>query len=145
MATTSMRWGVFRSLVTALRVSTRAGSPGILERLAALPRLTLATALGRYTGTSVKRLLILAGAVLYVVSPVDLMPEGLLGVFGLGDDAVVITWIAVAVVNETEAFLAWEHDRPRSSRSWWRPHGDVIHGEVIPATSPAEAGRSGVV
>lgn len=132
MATTSMRWGVFRSLVTALRVSTRAGSPGILERLAALPRLTLATALGRYTGTSVKRLLILAGAVLYVVSPVDLMPEGLLGVFGLGDDAVVITWIAVAVVNETEAFLVWEHDQPRSGRSRWRPHGDVVHGDVVP-------------
>ena len=28
--------------------------------------------------------------------------------FGLADDAVVMSWIAATVVNETESYLAWE-------------------------------------
>ena len=58
------------------------------------------------------------GAVAYVVSPIDLIPELALSVFGLADDAVVVSWIAATVVNETESFLAWERttasDRPRA-------------------------------
>ena len=34
------------------------------------------------------------GAVAYVVSPIDLIPELALSVFGLADDAVVVSWIA---------------------------------------------------
>jgi uncharacterized membrane protein YkvA (DUF1232 family) len=63
--------------------------------------------------------------VAYVVSPVDLMPEAVLGVFGLGDDAVVVTWVAITVVNLTEDFLAWEGARPR------RRAPDVVPGDVV--------------
>jgi len=81
------------------------------KRLACLPRLVTATVRGEYDGTSPRSLLLLLGAVLYVVSPVDLMPEAIFAVFGLGDDAVVVSWIAVAVINETERFLEWERVR----------------------------------
>ncbi len=36
------------------------------------------------------RLVYLALCVLYVLSPVDLVPEALLGPFGLADDAIVV-------------------------------------------------------
>ena len=62
----------------------------------------------------------LLGAVLYVVSPLDLVPEAILPLVGLGDDAIVIAWIATALVNQTEGFLAWERQREQTVR------GDVI-------------------
>ena len=75
-----------------------------------LPRLFVATFRGEYAGTTRGRLLMVLGAVAYVVSPIDLIPELALSVFGLADDAVVVSWIAATVVNETESFLAWERN-----------------------------------
>jgi uncharacterized membrane protein YkvA (DUF1232 family) len=53
---------------------------------------------------------------LYVVSPVDLVPELLVPLIGLGDDALVIGWIAASLINETESFLRWERDRDGTVR-----------------------------
>ncbi len=124
-AATSVRWGALRSLATAFRTATRPGTPGVGTRLAALPRLAWATLRGEYHGTSRGRLLALVAALLYVVSPVDLVPELVLPFIGLGDDAVVISWIAVSLINDTESFLHWERDRDLSVP------GDVIRGDVI--------------
>lgn len=112
----TLRWGVFRSLATAFRTATRPGTPGVGTRLAALPRLVWATIRGQYAGTSRARLIGIALALLYVVSPIDLLPEMVLPLFGLGDDAVVISWIAVSLINETESFLGWEGERARTVR-----------------------------
>jgi len=98
-------------------------------RLTALPRLVWATFRGEYAGTSRARLVAIVGALLYVVSPVDLIPELVLPLIGLGDDAVVIGWIAVALINETESFLSWERDRDQVPAEVFR--GDVIRGDVV--------------
>jgi uncharacterized membrane protein YkvA (DUF1232 family) len=76
-----------------------------------------ATVRGEYAGMTRTHLVGLLGALLYVVSPVDLMPEGLLAVFGLADDAVLLAWMAAALVTDTEDFLAWER-RPQDAPSW---------------------------
>ena len=55
-----------------------------------------------------RRLLGMLAALVYIVSPVDLVPEGLFTVFGLADDAMLVAWLASALVNDTEAFLHWE-------------------------------------
>jgi uncharacterized membrane protein YkvA (DUF1232 family) len=119
-ATASMRWGAFRSIGMAVRAATRSGSPGLGERLAAVPRLVRSTVRGEYRGTSRGQLALLLAAVLYVVSPVDLVPEAALTIFGLGDDALVVAWIATALVNQTEGYLAWERQRENTVQ------GDVI-------------------
>lgn len=119
-AMTSIRWGAFRSVATALRSATRSGAPGPGERLAALPRLVGATLRQEYAGADGRQLLLVVGAMLYVVSPVDLMPEAVLSVLGLGDDAIVVTWVAAVLVNETDRFLDWERQRARTVP------GDVI-------------------
>ena len=106
------RFGALRTIATAVRTATRPGSPGMGERLMSVPRLFRATFQGEYAGTSRGRLLMVLGAVAYVVSPIDLIPELALSVFGLADDAVVVSWIAATVVNETESFLAWERTKP---------------------------------
>jgi uncharacterized membrane protein YkvA (DUF1232 family) len=80
-----------------------------------------ATFEGDYAGTSSGRLLGIFAGLLYVISPIDLVPELVLPFLGLGDDALVISWVAASLINETESFLSWERDRDRTVR------GDIIH------------------
>lgn len=105
---------LFRSLASSIRLATRPGAPSLGDRLAAIPRLTRATLDGRYGGAGVLRLAGMAAALLYIVSPVDLLPESVLLLAGLTDDAVAATWLASALIQETERFLAWERagERP---------------------------------
>jgi uncharacterized membrane protein YkvA (DUF1232 family) len=115
-ATKKLRWGALTSLATAFRTATRPGTPGVGARLAALPRLVWATIRGEYAGTSGWRLVGIFAGLLYVISPIDLVPELFLPFVGLGDDALVISWIAASLINETESFLGWEQERSRTVR-----------------------------
>lgn len=87
----------------------RRGGPPLGRRLAALPRLVRATLRGEYDGGG--RLALMAVAAVYVLSPVDLVPEVLLLLIGVVDDVVVVSWLAGAVLAETERFLHWENRR----------------------------------
>jgi uncharacterized membrane protein YkvA (DUF1232 family) len=95
----------------ALARALRAGGPGFGRRLAALPRMIKATIKGEYDGGY--RLLLMVGAMLYIVSPIDLVPELALLAVGLIDDAFVVTWLVGAFLSETERFLEWEKSRGR--------------------------------
>jgi uncharacterized membrane protein YkvA (DUF1232 family) len=99
---------MFRSLATSIRLATRPGAPSMGARIGSLPRLVRATLDGRYKGASLLRLAGMAAAVLYIVSPVDLLPESFLLLAGLTDDAVAATWLASTLIQETERFLEWE-------------------------------------
>lgn len=96
------------NLAGAVRSASRPGSPSLLQRAVALPRMIRAVRSGHYTGLSNGQLALMLAGLGYVVSPVDLVPEGLLLVLGLVDDAMVLSWLAVTLVRETEAFIEWE-------------------------------------
>jgi uncharacterized membrane protein YkvA (DUF1232 family) len=115
------RVAAFVMLARALRAGGRAGTPGIGAQLAAVPRMLKLGLTGRYSGLSKSRILLAVVGLLYIVSPVDVMPELLLGIFGLGDDALVAAWVAGTVLGETDAFLRWEAQGSRR----------VVVGEVI--------------
>lgn len=104
------RMPAFTALWKTLRGQRRPDAPAVGDQLRALPRLVAMTLRGQYPGLDRGRLLLMGLALAYVVSPVDLVPEALLLVAGLGDDALVLSWLAGAVLSETEAFLAWEAD-----------------------------------
>ena len=108
MAKTLKRTAAFTALARALMSGAR-GGPTIGKRLAALPRMLKATAKGEYDGGM--RVAMMAAATAYVVSPFDFIPEALFLVFGLADDAVMITWLAGTVLSETQRFLEWEKQR----------------------------------
>jgi uncharacterized membrane protein YkvA (DUF1232 family) len=110
MAKTLKRTAAFTALARALMSGAR-GGPSIGKRLAALPRMLKATARGEYDGGM--RLALMAAATAYVVSPIDAVPEMFLWIFGLADDAIMITWLAGTVLAETERFLEWEKQRSR--------------------------------
>jgi uncharacterized membrane protein YkvA (DUF1232 family) len=107
----SVRFAAVGSLWRALRAGSRPGTPGVGDRLRSLPRLVTATFLGRYRGTSRLRLLAMAVGIVYVLSPVDLVPELFVPFLGLVDDAFVLAWLTGAVLVETERFLVWEADQ----------------------------------
>ena len=129
---------------SVLRASTRPGAPSITTRLQAVPRLVRATLSCTYAGTTRGRLGLLAAAVAYIVSPVDLVPEIVLPVLGAADDAVVISWAVKTLLEETDRFLAWEmgqglHQPPRTVR------GEVVRrgGAGSATAGGGEAGASG--
>lgn len=108
MAKTLKRAAAFGALIRALTAGLR-GGPSLGRRLVALPRMIKATARGEYDGGL--RLAMMAAATAYIVSPIDLMPELFLAVFGIADDALMVTWLAGSVLAETERFLEWEARR----------------------------------
>lgn len=118
-ATKALRWGALASVARAIKSASAPGAPGLWDRLSALPRMVRAIRRGDYTGADLRRVLLMMGAVGYVVSPVDLMPEAVLLLGGLADDAVVIGWLAVTLIRTTDDFLDWERTR------------DAVPGEVI--------------
>jgi uncharacterized membrane protein YkvA (DUF1232 family) len=102
------RAAALATLWRALRAARRPGAPGLGAYLAAVPRMLRLGLTGRYPGLDKSRILLAVIGLLYVLSPVDLMPEILLGPFGLGDDTVVLAWVAGALIGEADAFLRWE-------------------------------------
>ena len=96
------------AVARAVRLAVRPGGPSIGERAGAVPRMVRATLSGDYVGVSKGRLLMMLAAAGYLVSPLDLIPEAVLPIVGLADDALVLSWLATRLVEETEAFLEWE-------------------------------------
>ena len=76
---------------------------------------------GEYDGGF--RLLMMAAASLYILSPIDAIPELVFAFVGLIDDAFVITWLTGAMLSETERFLEWEKGKGRGP--------SVIAGQVL--------------
>ncbi len=96
------------AVARAVRMAVRPGGPSMGERAGAVPRMVRATFRGDYVGVSKGRLLMMLAAAGYLVSPLDLIPEAVLPIVGLADDALVLSWLATQLVEETEAFLEWE-------------------------------------
>ncbi|WP_426560479.1 YkvA family protein [Angustibacter sp. McL0619] len=117
----------FLAVWRALRGATRPGAPGLMASLRAVPRLVVATLRGRYHGTTPGQLGVLALGVVYVVSPIDLLPD-FLPLIGIADDAVVAAWLVGRLLMETADFLRWE--RNGAPEAPGRP-GPVIDGQVL--------------
>lgn len=112
-----MRPGRVAALRVLLETLRGDGTHGLGRRLAALPRLLQAATSGTYRGWDRRRVLGLLVGALYVLSPVDLVPEVALGLFGLADDGLVAAWLAGAVLAEVDGFLDWERSEQKVVRS----------------------------
>ena len=101
------RRGALRVLWRTARASRQPGTPGLGRRLAATPAMTRDALRGRWRGPGRARLALAALGVLYVVSPVDVVPEAFLPLVGLLDDATVAAWTAGSLLIATEDYAAW--------------------------------------
>ena len=127
------RVAAFTALWNAVRGAQGPGSAGVGQRVRVLPRMLGLAATGRYPYLGAGRIAALAMALVYVVSPVDLVPEIFLPLIGVGDDAVVLAWVVGSVLAEAERFLAWEGGRSSTDEAPADPSGAprTVPGEVL--------------
>lgn len=109
MVTTSpYRTAALRTLWRALVTGRRRGAPALGELASAVPRMAGTTLTGRYRLLTRGRLALIVLAIAYIISPVDLVPELVLGPIGLIDDGAVALWLAGVLLTESERFVDWE-------------------------------------
>lgn len=65
---------------------------------------------GSYRGLSVRTLAFLIAALIYVLSPVDLLPDFIPGL-GMIDDAAVLAFLLHSMAQDLAAFRVWEQSR----------------------------------
>jgi uncharacterized membrane protein YkvA (DUF1232 family) len=95
--------------------------------------------LGRWNGVTRGKVALMGLALLYIVSPIDVLPEAVLTIPGLADDALVAAWLVSAVLAATGSYREWEGvgspppapagaTPPPSTTAGAR----VVPGEVVP-------------
>ncbi|MFN6944801.1 MAG: YkvA family protein [Cytophagaceae bacterium] len=77
------------------------------DKIGTLVRLTAASMKGEYNELPTYKLLILAGALVYMISPYDLVPDNT-PVFGAIDDLAVLAWFIKTANDEVVKFQEWE-------------------------------------
>ena len=125
------RRAAFVALWRAIRAGSKPGTPGIGQRLKAVPPMLGARMRGRYTELSWGRLGLMAAAIGYVVSPIDFVPELLLTIPGLLDDTVILAWFAGALMDETERYIRWQRGEGVAEDSVRGSADGVVDGEVV--------------
>lgn len=109
VARAAQAWRTYRNV-------TAPGSPGLVTRLRAIPRLIGAVRRGHYPGMSKGKLAMLGLGVVYILSPIDVIPE-FLPLVGVADDFGVLLWLAGSLLGETGHYVEWERGRVRSAPS----------------------------
>jgi uncharacterized membrane protein YkvA (DUF1232 family) len=79
----------------------------ISVQFTALVRLVVAYARGQYRDVSSQSIVLAIAGLIYLVSPIDLIPDFLPG--GYIDDVAVLGWVIRSINEELNAFIAWEN------------------------------------
>ena len=94
--------------LVAAAVSIAQGRGGrLLRDLQLLVRLLQASVSGAYSGLSVHKLVTIVAGILYLISPLDVIPD-FIPVVGYVDDAAVIAWVLKSIAEELKDFKMWE-------------------------------------
>ncbi|OLT24619.1 hypothetical protein BJF83_06450 [Nocardiopsis sp. CNR-923] len=94
-------WQVIQNTDSRISVWRRAG---------AVPRMVGARLSGRYPELSGAKLAGMLALFLYIVSPIDFLPELMIPVLGVADDVGAAVWLTTMLLGESERFVRWERD-----------------------------------
>jgi uncharacterized membrane protein YkvA (DUF1232 family) len=101
----------------ARKKAESAGSGGPLkdfwESLTAFLRLIRAYAKGEFREVPWQKLVLIVASILYFLTPIDVIPDFVVGL-GYLDDAAVIAWVVSAVRSVLDDFLRWESAATRA-------------------------------
>jgi uncharacterized membrane protein YkvA (DUF1232 family) len=97
--------------------STGRGGPlmDLWASLQTLLRLIRAYAKGEYRAVPSQKLVLIVAAILYFLTPIDVIPDFVIGL-GYLDDAAVIAWVVNTVRSVLDDFLKWETSRSQTVR-----------------------------
>ena len=112
-----------RVLLVVRAVRSHGGRITLIDRVRATPAMIVDVMTGRWTGVGRGRIVLSLLGLAYVISPLDFIPELLLGPFGIADD---ITMAAVAVASLFNAAEQYVSDQVSAA-----PDGEVITGVVL--------------
>ncbi|MER7210801.1 YkvA family protein [Streptosporangium sp. NPDC000239] len=106
-ARAAQAWRVYKQV-------SQPGSPGLITRLRTVPRMVGAVTRGRYPGMSKSRLAMLGLGVVYILSPIDVIPD-FLALVGVADDFGVLLWLTASLLGESGRYLDWERRNIQAS------------------------------
>ncbi|WP_304453887.1 YkvA family protein [Nocardiopsis sp. YSL2] len=132
----------------AWQVIQNTDSPvSVWQRAGAVPRMLGAKFRGRYQQLSGGKLLGMLVLAVYIVSPIDFVPELFVPLLGLADDVGVAVWLTTMVLGESERFVRWERD-VQAQQAFQRanppgagPNGATDPRAEEPGTADARADR----
>ncbi|MFE8697909.1 YkvA family protein [Cytobacillus sp. FJAT-53684] len=84
---------------------------GVWEKFQLLMELVKSWSNGEYRDISKKTIVFMIASILYFVSPIDVIPDFLIGI-GIVDDAAVITFALKQLSGELDKFKAWKLKQP---------------------------------
>ena len=87
--------------------SLRGMATGFVESVQRLVRLVRAYAGGTYRGVDKGNMALVVAAILYFLSPIDIIPD-YIPVVGLLDDITLVTWVISTLSEELDRFEAYE-------------------------------------
>lgn len=99
------------------------GKVSVWQRVRAVPRMIGAKLRGRYPELGGGKLFTMLALVVYVVSPIDFIPELLFSVLGLVDDVAVAVWLTTMALGESERFVVWEREQ-EAQEAFYRANPD---------------------
>lgn len=97
----------------------RPGTPGLFARLKATPRMVRDTFRGDYKGLGTAKLALLVFGLVYIVSPIDAVPD-FIPFIGVADDLGVAMWLLATLVAAAGEYVDWHRTRP-----------DLVQGHVV--------------
>ncbi|MFI6705839.1 YkvA family protein [Nonomuraea sp. NPDC050478] len=89
------------------REVSKPGSPSFMTRVRAIPRMIGDVMRGRYDGLGKGKLGLMAMGVVYMISPIDLVPDFLV-LIGVADDFGVFLWLMASLLGESGRYVDWE-------------------------------------
>ena len=117
---------LLRTAAARLRDPSRALAT-VREDALALVRMVRESRAGRYRRLPQKTLIAIAAGLLYLINPLDLLPD-MIPAIGLLDDATILAWVVSQVRRDLEQFRAWEGE--------WGGAIDVDWSEADPEPEP---------
>ena len=94
----------------------------VFQRARALPRLLRDVRQGTYADLPRNRTFLWVLAIVYLISPIDILPD-LLPIIGVTDDAGVLVWLLTSVSTATGLYLHRERERQREGLPGRRDFG----------------------
>ena len=83
---------------------------GFVDHVKLMMRMIKAQISGEYKEFPTKSVVMVAGALIYFISPLDFIPD-LIPALGLTDDAAIVFWVYKNIQEDIEKFRQWELSR----------------------------------
>ena len=96
---------------------------GFIKKIPDIYRMLKMWKKGTYKMNTLDVILPLLGF-LYVLSPIDLLPEMVIPVLGLADDFAVLALVIPKLIKEVDKFLLWEAEKRMSAKA-------IIDAEIV--------------